>query len=444
MEKFIITGGKKLSGEVSVSGSKNVALKALIAACLTNEEVIVHNVPLISDFFIMTEIIEELGGKVSINNHTAKIRMEKFKSSKISLDKAASIRTSVMFLAPLLARMGQAIIPNPGGCRIGARPIDRVVIGLRKMGVEVRYKSKDGYFYAKTKNRQRLKGMSYSFEKNTHTGTETLLLVSVLSEGKTILENAAEEPEVDELINLLTKMGAHICRTAKRVIEIEGVEKLHGATFTIGPDRNEIVTFAAAALITQGDIFIKDAQKIDLSSFLDKLGLAGGGFEKKENGIRFYFTKQLQPTDVTTSPYPGFMTDWQGPWAVLMTKAHGVSIIHETIYENRFGYIDELKKMGAHVELFSPVVQDPKTFYNFNQSDDSKDYRHAAKITGPVKLHNGVVTISDLRAGATLVLGALAASGTSIVFGIEHVDRGYEEFEKRLKGLGAIIQRVSE
>lgn len=442
MEKFIITGGKKLFGEVSVSGSKNVALKALVAACLTCEEVTIHNIPLISDFFIMTEIIEELGGKVIIDDHTAKITMETFKTTQVFLDKAATIRTSVMFLAPLLARVGEAIIPNPGGCRIGARPIDRVVEGLKKMGVSIRYKSKDGYFYAKTKNKERLKGTSYIFEKNTHTGTETLILASVLSEGKTFLENAAQEPEVDELIKLLSQMGARIYREDRKIV-IEGVEKLHGTSFTIGPDRNEIVTFAIAAIITGGDISVRDAHEVHLSAFLEKFTEAGGKFEQKETGIRFFGKGQLKATNITTSAHPGFMTDWQGPWAVLMTKAHGVSIIHETVYENRFGYIDELRKMGAHIELFNPVVEDPKTFYNFNQSDDNKEFRHGARIIGPVRLHNGVVTISDLRAGATIVLGALAASGTSIVFGIEHVDRGYEEFEKRLKGLGAIIQRVS-
>lgn len=444
MEKFIITGGKKLSGQVSVSGSKNVALKALVAACLTDEEVVVHNIPLISDFFVMAEIIEELGGTVSIKDHTAKVLVKKFKASKISLDKAAYIRTSSMFLAPLLARTGRAIVPNPGGCRIGARPIDRVVKGLKKMGVFIRYNSNDGYFHAHLNSEKNLSGATYRFDKNTHTGTETLILASVLSRGKTILQNASVEPEVDELIKLLSQMGARIYRTKNRTITIHGVDKLHGTEFSISPDRNEIVTFAIAAVITGGDVFIKDAQKADLSSFLDKFAKSGGGFEENENGIRFFAKGRLLATDITTSAHPGFMTDWQGPWAVLMTKVHGVSIIHETVYENRFGYVEELKKMGAHIELFNPVVQDPKTFYNFNQSDDSKEYRHAAKITGPVKLHNGVVTISDLRAGATLVLGALAAIGTSVIFGVEHVDRGYEEFDKRLKKLGATIKRIKE
>ena len=442
MEELVINGGRKLKGSISIFGSKNVALKVLVAACLTNEEVLIENVPLISDFLIMAEIIKELGGSAEIKDHSISVKMESFGKNKISLEKAAEIRTSFMFLAPLLARTGKAIIPNPGGCRIGARPIDRIVDGLESMGAEVDYESEDGYFHAKA-NGDGLHGTEYRFVKNTHTGTETMILASVLSKGKTILENAAEEPEVDELIGFLNRMGAKVKRDKPRTIVIEGVDKLHGATFRITPDRNEVVTFAVAAIITGGDIFIKDINEKGLTEFLDMLKTAGGGFEVKENGIRFYYKEELKATNITTSFYPGFMTDWQGPWAVLMTTAKGTSTIHETIYENRFGYVEELKKMGAHIELFNPEVKDPESFYNFNTSDDN-NYFHAEKISGPVRLHNGVVHVSDLRAGATLVLAALAANGKSVIFGIEHLDRGYEQFDKRLESLGADIKRVKE
>lgn len=441
MEKFIVQGGKKLKGKISVSGAKNVALKALVAACLTEEEVVIKNIPLISDFFVMTKIIKELGGKVIINDHCISIQIKKIQNIKISFEKAAEIRTSSMFFAPLLARVKKAIIPNPGGCRIGARPIDRTIDGLMRMGVEMKYDSGDGYFHSKTKG---LKGANYKFEKNTHTGTETLILASVLARGRTVLENAAQEPEIDELIKLLNQMGAKIKRFSKRTIIIEGVEKLHGAEFVISPDRNEIVTFAAAAILTKGDVFIKQANKHDLADFLKKLEIAQGGFKEEDDGIRFYHKGNLSPTDIVTSAYPGFMTDWQGPWAVLMTKAEGVSRIHETVYENRFGYVDELKKMGARVEFYSPKVVNPKKYYNFNLSDDKNEYSHAIKIFGSVSLHNAIVNISDLRAGATLVLAALAAHGKSIIFGVEHLDRGYEHFEERLKSLGANIQRITE
>lgn len=442
MEKLVINGGKKLKGEVSIFGSKNVALKALVAACLTDEEVIIENVPLISDFLIMADIIKELGGKVEIKDHEVSVRVKRFVKNKISLDKAVEIRTSFMFLAPLLARGGKAIIPNPGGCRIGARPIDRIVDGLKSMGVDTEYVSEDGYFHATCASQGLLK-TNYKFIKNTHTGTETMILVAVLANGQTVLENAAQEPEVDELIEFLIKMGAKIKRIKPRTIVIDGVKKLHGARFKISPDRNEVVTFAVAAIITGGDIFIKDIQRKGLIEFLDTLKKAGGAFEEKKNGIRFYYKGVLKATDIVTSFYPGFMTDWQGPWAVLMTTAKGTSTIHETIYENRFSYVSELKKMGAQIKLFNPKIENPGDFYNFNIDDDN-DYFHAEKIYGPRILHNGIVNVSDLRAGATLVLAALAAKGESTIFGLDHLDRGYEQFDKRLRALGADIKRVIE
>ncbi len=441
MEKFIIKGGKKLIGEVSVSGSKNVALKALVAACLTDEEVIIHNIPLISDFAIMVDIIKEFGGEVTIKGHTAYVRVATIKNPKISLEKAAEIRTSSMFVAPLLARVGQALIPNPGGCRIGARPIDRTIDGLQQLGAKIRYDSSDGYFHALAKA---LHGTMYTFDKNTHTGTETMIIASVMAAGQTVLENAAEEPEIDELISFLTSMGARIRRVKHRTIVIDGVEKLHGATFTVGPDRNEVVTLAIAAIITEGDIFVKGATKNGLVEFLEKLRICGGGFEEKKNGIRFYYKGKLNATDIETAYYPGFMTDWQSPWAVLMTKARGTTVVHETVFESRFGYVSELKKMGARIELFNPKVTDAKRVYNFNLNDDNKDNFHAAKITGSTILHNAVVTISDLRAGATLVLAALTAEGETTIFGIEKLDRGYEKLDERLQKLGADIKREKE
>ena len=442
MDKFIIKGGKSLRGEISILGSKNVALKVLVAACLTSDEVVVENVPLISDFKIMADIIKHLGGHIRFKDHSVIINFREFRSEKIALDRAAEIRTSYMFLAPLLARVGTAIIPNPGGCRIGARPIDRIVDGLRKMGVVIKYDSKDGYFHAKAP--KGLRATKYKFIKNTHTGTETMILAAVLARGKTILENAAQEPEVNELIGLLNRMGAKITRTKPRTITIEGVPSLHGATFRIVPDRNEVVTFAVAAILTRGDIFIKDINKTGIEEFLDMLKACGGGYEIKKNGIRFYYKGPIKSTEVATNFYPGFMTDWQGPWAMLMTQANGQSVLHETVYENRFTYVNELRKMGAHVELFNPKIKNPSKFYNFNIRDDNGKNMHAAKIAGPTQLHDAVLYISDLRAGATLVLAALVASGTSILFGVEHLERGYEHFDRRLKSLGANIVRTKE
>jgi len=441
MEKFIITGNKPLRGAVSVSGAKNVALKAIVAATLTEEEVIIHNIPLISDFFVMVNIIKHLGGDVEINDHTVRIRMKDFISDRISLDEASHIRTSSMFLAPLLMRLKKAHIPNPGGCRLGARPIDRTVDGISQMGAKINYSSDDGFFHAEADG---LTGITYKFAKNTHTGTETMIIAAVLAKGKTILENAAEEPEIDDLITLLSAMGAKIERKQGRVIEIEGVEKLHGAEFTISPDRNEVVTFAIAAYVTHGDIFIKGAREKDIKEFLEKLTEAGAQYETKEDGIQFVSNGQLRATEVVTRQYPGFMTDWQAPWTVLMTQAEGESTVHETVFENKLSYIKDLKKMGASITPFKPEVSNPEEFYNFNLSDDNPDFVHAIKIVGPKKLHNAIVSMIDLRAGAAVVLAALSAKGETIIHNISLIDRGYEAFENRLTALGADIKRVHE
>lgn len=441
MEKFIVTGGIKLKGTVNVSGAKNAALKALIAACLTDEVIVIKNIPLISDFSNMIEIIRHLGGEAQILDHSVHIRVKKIKNYKLSLDTAALIRTSFMFIVPLLLRANKAVIPNPGGCRLGARPVERCLDGLRAMGADIVYNREDGFFYAKAPHK--LKGATYHFKKNTHTGTETMLLAAVLAQGRTILKNAAQEPEVDELIVLLNSMGADIKRTKKREIEINGVNKLHGTTYTIRPDRNEIVTFAITALITQGDIFIKDVKKEYIKEFTDKVILSGGGVEEKENGLRFYYHKQLKAMDIQTSPHPGFMTDWQAPWGVLMTQAIGECVIHETVFENKLGYVKELQKMGANALLFNPEINNPEEVYNFNMSDDDPKFFHAVKIKGPTKLHNAIVTMQDIRAGAAVLLAALAAKGTSTIYDIDKLDRGYEVFEKRLKKLGAKIKRLS-
>ncbi len=443
MEKIIVNGGKKLKGRTYVSGAKNVALKAMVAACLTSEEVVIRNVPLISDFMVMAEIIKELGGEVKIIDHVAYVHMKNFKKEKISLEEAAKIRASAMFLSPLLARMGKAIIPNPGGCRIGARPIDRTIKGLEKMGYSVSYMSNDGFFYLKKNNNLKKDEIVYKFEKSTHTGTETLLMVAALLDGtKTTLENSGAEPEIDELINLLNQMGGKILRTGERTIVVQGVEKLNGTEFTIGPDRNEIVTLAIAAIITKGDVLIIGAQNVDLSPFIQRLELAGAGVERKGQGVRFFYKGELTSVDVQTSVYPGFMTDWQGPWAILMTQAKGEAVIHETVYENRFGYVEELKKMGANITQFNPEIKNPEKVYNFNLSDNNPAYFHAIRIKDLTPLHNAVVEVSDLRAGATLVLAALSAKGESVIFGIEHLDRGYEKLEERLGSLGADIKRA--
>lgn len=442
MKKYIIRGGKKLAGKVSVSGSKNVVLKALVAACLTDEEVEIRNIPLISDFYAMVDLVRFIGGRIKLEDHRIKVKVDSIKTSKIPLETGAKIRTSSMFFAPLLARAKEALIPNPGGCRIGARPIDWHIKGLKKMGAKIVYRSSDGYFHARANE---LKGVEYTFEKNTHTGTETMILASVLAKGKTILKNCAQEPEVDDLIRLLKGMGANVNRKENRTIVVEGVRSLKGASYSIMSDRNEVITFAIASALSGGHILIRNIDMSIIRAFLEKFEEAGGEWEQENNYTRFFLkNKRIYPTHITTSFHPGFMTDWQGPWAVLMTQANGRSIIHETVYESRFGYTDELKKMGAEIILFNPKVDDPEKVYNFNHRDANNKHKRAIKIYGKTPLHNAVITIGDLRAGATLVLAALLAKGESVVYGVEHIDRGYEDFDKRLKSLGADIRVIEE
>ena len=346
-----------------------------------------------------------------------------------------------MFIAPLLARVKEAIIPNPGGCRLGARPIDRTIDGVKKLNADISYSRQDGYFHAKTKG---LTGTDYTFKKNTHTGTETMILAAVLAKGKTVLINAAEEPEIDDVIELLNLMGANVKRTGKRQITIIGVDKLKGAEFRISPDRIEVATFAIAAIVTGGDVFIKDANKTDIKSFLEKLKQTGAGIEESADGIRFFSNGKLKPVNITTGIHPGFLTDWQALWGVLMTQADGDAIIHETVFEDKLGYVEDLERMGAVVKLFNPIVKNPEQVYNFNLEDEKDEYFHAVKISGPTDLHNAVMTTLDIRAGAAVVLAALCAKGVSAIFGIEKLDRGYEDFEKRLSLLGANIKRVVE
>lgn len=442
MEKLLVTGGKPLTGTVAIGGAKNVALKLLVASLLTDEPLVLENVPNIKDVHGMIEVLESLGVRASWDNHTVRVQEGKPKTFTVPLDVGARMRTSSMVIGPLLTRYGQAKIPNPGGCRLGARPIDRHIQALQDMGADVSYHSDDGFFYAKTSG---LHGATVQFPKNTHTGTETIILAAVLAQGTTIIENAAAEVEVDDLIACLNAMGAKISRKDPRTIVIEGVETLHGATYRIMPDRNEEVTFAIAAAMTDGNITVTNSAHIHLKSFFDVFTQAGGGYEIIDDTTARYFrAKPLTATDVVTVPHPGFMTDWQAPWAVFMTQSVGVSTIHETVFESRFSYVEELKKMGAKIEFFDPPVDNPETHYNFNWQDRVEGSHQGIRIHGPTPLHNAVMTMNDLRAGATLILAALVASGESIIHGVTQVDRGYENIEGRLAQLGAAIARTKE
>lgn len=440
MKKFVINGGRKLSGEIKISGSKNVATKAVIAACLTSEPVVLKNIPQISDIDALLSVIESLGGTVAREGHTVTITVKEIKKPMISLAEGARVRTSSMFISPLLLRCKKAVVPNPEGCRIGARPIERHIEALEKMGARIEYKSEDGYYHATTNG---LKGTTYKFSKNTHTGTETLIMAAVLADGTTTIENAAEEHEIDDLISLLNKMGAKIKRSDGRVIIVEGVEKLHGATHEIVCDSNELVTFAVLSMLAGGNILLTNAKLNNISVFLDEVRKAGGAWEENEEGVRFFVKDGIKPSDIVTASEPGFKTDWQGAWAIFMTQADGESTIHETIYENRFGYVSELRKMGAKIDYFEPDAVDPESLYNFNY-EKGKHYQQGIRIIGPINLHNAVLVISDLRAGATIVIASLLATGESVLTGVEHIDRGYENFAQRLREIGANIEEVED
>lgn len=442
MDSLIVYGGNKLTGQVRVSGAKNVAMKVILASILTDDKIICRGVPHISSVNQTAKVLEILGGKIKFENHCFEAEGKTINNFKIPLEMGGMVRTSTMVIGPLLARFGRAIVPNPGGCRLGARPIDRHIEGLKKMGAEIEYVN--GYFNAVA---SRLHGAEYTFEKSTHTGTETLILAAVLAEGKTVLKNAAEEPEIDDLIKMLNLMGAKIKRIKdKRIIEITGVDKLHGVTHEIIPDRNEVVTFAIAALMTGGDVTVVNAKQEDLTTFLKKLDEIGAKWEKTENGLRFVGGGVYRATDIVTGSHPGFMTDWQPLWTAFATQFVGKSVIHETVFEDKFKFAEELLKMGAHIELFNPKVENPETFYNFNWDDNLPEYRHAAMVSGPTNLHEGILHMMDIRAGAAVLIAALSVNSKnkSVIYDINQLDRGYEKLEERLISLGANIKRKNE
>ncbi len=437
MGKFLITGGNPLSGEVSLCGAKNSGFKLMIAALYADEPSTLHNFSQIGDVLSTAEIIRELGGEVSFGeNHVLEVCGRSLEKQNLSQKSGKLSRASTYFVGPLLHHFGRAIIPNPGGCKIGRRPIDRHLEGLRTLGAEI--KDRGDHYEISAK---RLTGGHFVFPKNTHGGTDVMIIAAATAEGKTVLENAAQEPEVDDLIAFLNQMGARISRAEPRTIVIEGVEELKPADYTVMYDRNEAVTFACAALATQGDVFVLHAEEKNLGAFLEAAKKIGGGYEVERRGIRFFSKGPLKAADIVTQPYPGFMTDWMSLWSILMTRAEGESIVHETIFEHRFAFVKELQKMGAEIELFNPQLPNPEEVYNFNLEDDRPEYFHAAKITGPTELKATAEEISDVRAGASLILASLIAKGESVLTGVEHVDRGYENLDGRLRSLGADIRR---
>jgi len=438
MTKYIIKGGKPLKGAVRIGGAKNSSFKLMIASLLADTESRLLDISRIGDVEVTKQVIEALGGEVrSPGRGTVFINPKNLKTFKIPMDFGYKSRASIMFAGPLLSRFGKASLPLPGGDNIGKRPVDRHLEGLQALGAKIKHLN--GFIDLESKE---LTGTKYRFEKNTHTGTETLIMAAVLAKGTTILENAALEIEIDDLIDFLNEMGAKIKRLPDRVIKIEGVKSLKGTIHKAIPDRNEAISYACAALATKGDIIIENTHGHHLKPFLDKVEEAGGNYEIGSYGIRFWYTKPLKATNIITQPHPGFMTDWQALWTTLMTQAEGQSEITETIYEYRFAFVEDLIKMGAKIELFNPQIKNPQDFYNFNLHDDQNDNFHAARVLGPTALKGMNLKVPDIRAGATLVLAALIAQGESILTDDGHIQRGYEDLHLRLQALGADIQKV--
>jgi len=418
MEKIRIIGSHnlRLKGQARISGAKNAVLPAIAATILTDEKVHLENVPLVKDVFTILTLMKELGADCHINRNSISIRTKNICSDEASYELVRAMRASILVLGPLLARHGKAIVALPGGCAIGSRPIDLHIHGLEKLGASI--KLEHGYINASAK---KLHGAEIEFEKKTVGGTENLIMAASLTKGETILKNCSLEPEVTNLCELLIKMGAKIDGVGQETIRIKGVEELGGATHQIIPDRIEAGTFLIAGALTQGDITLTHIQPHHLDTLIEKLRYSGARIENlNPTTLRILGSEDIKPQDITTSPYPGFPTDMQAQFTVLMTQADGTSIITETIFDRRFSHINELLRLGANIEV----------------SGDK------AIVKGKSPLSGAEIIASDLRASASLILAGLIANGETTINDIEHLDRGYEKIEEKLKSLGAQIERL--
>ncbi len=416
MEKLKVTGGCRLNGEVKASGAKNAALPILAASLLTADDLILSNVPHLSDIRTMGKLLSGLGMKVERENETVTLNAKSLTTLTAPYELVKTMRASIVTLGPMLARFGEARVSLPGGCAIGARPVDQHIKGLQALGAEVVIDH--GYVVAKAK---RLKGAHIVTDMVTVTGTENLLMAATLADGVTVIENAAREPEVVDLANCLTAMGAKIRGAGTPVIEVEGVSQLHGAHHFVLPDRIETGSFLVAALMTRGDVTVTHAAPHTLDIVLDKLREAGATVQTGEDWIRVFIDKRPKAVSVRTVPHPGFPTDMQAQFMAMDTIAEGTGRITETIFENRFMHVPELQRLGANITVDG----------------------HTAVVTGVQELSGANVMATDLRASASLVIAGLVAKGETIVDRIYHLDRGYDHMEVKLAGLGAQIERIA-
>jgi UDP-N-acetylglucosamine 1-carboxyvinyltransferase len=431
---YLVTGGTPLRGEVTISGAKNAVTKMVIASLLTSEQCTLRNVPLLGDLDLTVKLCENLGSQVRLDSHTLTIRTPEIDKTVISSEVGGLNRIAVMMIGPLLHRCGEVTIPRPGGDRIGPRPIDFHIQGLQQMGATI--VEREGKYYCSSA--KRLHGTTIKLPFPSVMATENFLITASLAKGVTIIENAATEPEIIDLIKLLQKMGAIIELKVDRRIVVEGVDRLRGASHTLLSDRNEAVSLAIATYLTRGDVYLRRAQQDTLLTFLNTLSKMGLRFEVDDEGIRFMAGDKATPAiALETDVHPGFMTDWQQPFTILLTQADGISVVHETIYEDRFGYTSALIGMGAHIGLYTKCLGEVPCRFR------EKEYMHSCVVRGPTPLKGTRLYIPDIRAGCSYILAALCAEGMSEVYGIEHIERGYEGLDAKLRALGARIEKVS-
>jgi len=431
-----LRGGKPLVGEVALRGAKNTVPKNMVAALLSDDPVIIRDVPKIEDVAIMKRLIERMGGQIEeIRPGTLQIAAKNIKqlNQKDLEDITGRSRIPILMCGPLLKRFGRAYVPKLGGCNIGPRPVDFHVQALRHLGATYHEDRHGAHFEAKSP----LKGAKITLQYPSVGATEQILLSSVLAEGQTEIHNAAVEPEILDLIALLQKMGAIISVDTDRSILIEGVKKLSGATHTGMPDRIEAASWASAAAGTNGRIFVRGARQLDMMTFLNKFRQIGGGFDITRDGITFYRQKEkLSPIMLETDVHPGFMTDWQQPFVVVLTQAQGRSVVHETVYTSRFGYVEALNAMGAKISLYEESPENIKSKFGL------RNYRQSALIDGPTPLKGDDITVPDLRAGFSYIIAALIAEGESKISGFSVLQRGYEHLVAKLQSLEADIAEV--
>jgi UDP-N-acetylglucosamine 1-carboxyvinyltransferase len=420
MDKIIVRGGRPLDGEVAVSGSKNAALPILISSLLTAEACVYHGVPDLVDINTTLKLLTGLGVSVdkeswSRGSGDLTIQAERVKNFEASYDLVKTMRASFLVIGPLLARFGRAHVSTPGGCAIGTRPVNLHLKGLAAMGASI--DQVHGYVEART---QKLHGAKIYLDLPSVGATENLMMAASLAEGTTVIENAAKEPEIEDLAAVLNKMGGRVQGAGSDIVEIEGVDSLHGATHRVIPDRIETASFVIAGALTGGEVSISGARPAHLDAFLIKLKEAGVELVAEEDKIKVRGNGKIRSVDVTTLPYPGFPTDLQAQMMVLMSVGDGVSVITETIFENRFMHAQELDRMGADIRLEG----------------------NRAVVRGVKELSGAPVMATDLRASVSLILAGLVANGTTEISRVYHLDRGYEHIERKLSALGAEIQRV--